>query len=88
MSTWKDRVEAGKQTPGDLLISSAYSQFLIIKHNFKTRPLKTGIGALLTLIGAVWIVAECVKKPWFILLYAGLFFAVFLIGKKGKRHAN
>lgn len=88
MSTWKDRVEAGKQTPGDLLISSAYSQFLIIKHNFRTKPLKTGIGAFLAVIGALWIVAECVKKPWFILFYALLFSALFFIEKKGKNHAN
>ena len=88
MGTWKERVEQGKPGTVDLLISDLYSQFLTIKHNFKTRPLKTGIGAFLALIGALWTIAECVKRPWFILVYACLFFAAFLIGKKGKRHAE
>lgn len=83
---WKERVEQGKPEPGDLLISELYSQFLIIKHNFKSRPLKTGIGALLSLIGALWIGWECVEKPKFIFFYLLLFLAFVLLGKKNRSH--
>ena len=85
---WKERIEAGKPTKLDLLISELYSQLLIIKHNFKTKPLKTGIGALLTLSGALWILGECVEKPKFVFLYLLLFIVLFFIGKKGKKNAN
>ena len=85
---WKERIEAGKPTKLDLLISELYSQLLIIKHNFHTKPLKTGIGAFLAVIGALWILWECVEKPKFVFFYVLIFLAMFLIGKKKNRSNN
>ena len=88
MSTWKERIEQGKPTKLDLLISASYSQVLILRHNFRTNPLKTGIGSGLMVAGAVWIVWNCIEKPKFVFLYLLLFIVLFFIGKKGKKNAN
>ena len=88
MSTWKDRVEAGKQTPGDLLISSAYSQFLIIKHNFRVKPLKTAFGVAMIGLSLSFMLVVGIEKPIFGLSYLLFFVVWFLLGKKGKKNAN
>ena len=85
---WKERIEQGKPTKLDLLISASYSQVLILRHNFRTNPLKTGIGSGLMVAGAVWIVWNCIEKPKFVFLYLLLFIVLFFIGKKGKKNAN
>ena len=88
MSTWKERIEQGKPTKLDLLISAVYSQILIIQHNFRVKPLKTAFGVAMIGLSLSFMLVVGIEKPIFGLSYLLFFVVWFLLGKKGKKNAN
>lgn len=85
---WKERIEQGKPTKLDLLISAVYSQILIIQHNFRVKPLKTAFGVAMIGLSLSFMLVVGIEKPIFGLSYLLFFVVWFLLGKKGKKNAN
>lgn len=88
MSTWKERIEQGKPTKLDLLISAVYSQILIIQHNFRVKPLKTAFGVAMIGLSLSFMLVVGIEKPIFGLSYLLFFVVWFLLGKKGKKNVD